>query len=594
MTAEARTADARTAEARTTRTRTAGARTAQVHPIDPVTTEIIRCALLQAAEDMNTTLIRSAYTPTIYEAKDCAVALLDRDHHVLGQSSGLPIFLGNLEECTRATERMYGAEVWRPGDVWLLNDSYIGGTHLNDVTVYAPIFSGEGGSEELIGFAASRAHWIDMGSKDPGGSMDSTTIYQEGLRMGPLKVYEAGEPCELTHQLIATNVRFPQPTLGDMRAQVACARTGARRLTEIVERWGTGTVLAARDAIFAQTERLEREQIAAIPDGTYEATGHLDNDGIDLGTPLRVTVRVEIAGERMTVDVTDCAEQATGPVNCGAAQTVAACRVGYKLLVSGEVPLNGGSFRPLEVLTRPGTMLAAVEPAACQYYYSHLGLVIDLVVRALAPAVPERAAAASYGDSMIVQLTGTDPRTGKLFVSQEATVGGWGAWDAQDGESCLINNVNGSLRDMPVEVLETLFPVRVEEYTVRTDSGGAGRTRGGNGVVRQYRFAADQKLSLWWERSVTPAWGLFGGEDGTPPRVTLNPGTPDERSLLKANALAVRAGDVLRCESGGGGGYGPAAERAADAVREDVRQGLLTPGAAVSAYGSGERETSGG
>ncbi|HEY9369713.1 MULTISPECIES: hydantoinase B/oxoprolinase family protein [unclassified Streptomyces] len=548
--------------------------------IDPVTTEIIRCALLQAAEDMNTTLIRSAYTPTIYEAKDCAVALLDRDHHVLGQSSGLPIFLGNLEECTRATERMYGREVWQEGDVWVLNDSYIGGTHLNDVTVYAPIHVGG----ELVGFAASRAHWIDMGSKDPGGSMDSTTIYQEGLRMGPLKIYERGEPCVLTQDLIARQVRFPQPTLGDMRAQVACALTGGRRLGEIVERWGTDTLLAARDAIFEQTERLEREQIAAIPDGVYEATGQLDNDGIDLGTPLHVTVRVTVDGDRMTMDVTDCADQATGPVNCGAAQTVAACRVGYKLLVSGEVPLNGGSFKPLDVLTRPGSMLAAVEPAACQYYYSHLGLVIDLVVRALAPALPEKAAAASYGDSMIVQFTGVDPRTDKLFVSQEATVGGWGAWQTGDGETCLINNVNGSLRDMPVEVLETLFPVRVEEYAVRVDSAGAGRTRGGNGVVRQYRFTADQDLSLWWERSVTPAWGLFGGEAGAPPRVTLNPGRGDERSLLKTNALPVREGDVLRCESGGGGGFGPASERTVEAVADDIRQGLLSAARAEADY----------
>ncbi|MFD5389766.1 hydantoinase B/oxoprolinase family protein [Streptomyces sp. NPDC127074] len=550
--------------------------------IDPVTTEIIRCALLQAAEDMNTTLIRSAYTPTIYEAKDCAVALLDRDHHVLGQSSGLPIFLGNLEECTRATERMYGREVWQEGDVWVLNDSYIGGTHLNDVTVYAPIHVGG----ELVGFAASRAHWIDMGSKDPGGSMDSTTIYQEGLRMGPLKIYERGEPCVMTQDLIARQVRFPQPTLGDMRAQVACALTGGRRLGEIVERWGMDTLLAARDAIFEQTERLERAQIAAIADGVYEVTGQLDNDGIDLGTPLRVTVRVTVDGDRMTMDVTDCADQATGPVNCGAAQTVAACRVGYKLLVSGDVPLNGGSFKPLDVLTRPGSMLAAVEPAACQYYYSHLGLVIDLVVRALAPALPEKAAAASYGDSMIVQFTGVDPRTDKLFVSQEATVGGWGAWQTGDGETCLINNVNGSLRDMPVEVLETLFPVRVEEYAVRVDSAGAGRTRGGNGVVRQYRFTADQDLSLWWERSVTPAWGLFGGEAGAPPRVTLNPGRGDERSLLKTNALPVREGDVLRCESGGGGGFGPASERTVEAVADDVRQGLLSAARAETDYPS--------
>ncbi|OUC89196.1 hydantoinase B/oxoprolinase family protein [Streptosporangium minutum] len=541
--------------------------------IDPVTTEIIRCALLQAAEDMNTTLIRSSYTPVIYEAKDCAVALLDRDHNVLGQSSGLPIFLGNLEVCTRETERLHGRQVWREGDVWVLNDSYIGGTHLNDVTVYGPIFVGG----ELAGFAASRAHWLDMGSKDPGGSMDSTSIFQEGLRLGPVRIYEGGEPRADLHEVIARNVRFPHATLGDMRAQVACVTTGRRRLAEIVSRWGLDTVTAARDEIFAQTEQLERAAIAAVPDGVYRAGGFLDNDGIDLATPLPVNVTVTVAGESVTVDLTDCADQATGPVNCGAAQAVAAVRVAYKLLVSGEVPLNGGSFRPLSVATRPGSMLAAEAPAACQYYYSHLGLVIDLVVRALAPALPGKVAAASYGDSLIVQMSGVDPRTGKLYVSQEATVGGWGAWDGGDGETCLINSVNGSLRDMPIEVLETLFPVRVTRYEIRPGTGGAGRWRGGNGVVREYEFSGDTSLSLWFERSVTPAWGLAGGGAGAPPRVTLNPGRPGEREMLKVNALAVRKGDVLRCESGGGGGYGPAELRDGAALAHDLAEGMVTP-----------------
>ena len=544
---------------------------------NPIETEIIRCALLQAAEDMNTTLIRSAYTPTIYEAKDCAVALLDREHRVLGQSSGLPIFLGNLEECTRATERLYGRDVWQPGDVWVLNDSYIGGSHLNDVTIYAPIFDESGESEaQLLGFAASRAHWIDMGSKDPGGSMDSTSIYQEGLRLGPVLVEKGGQPCRDVLELISRNVRFPEPTLGDLRAQIACSRIGAARLREIVERWGLDNIDAAAAEIFEQTATLERNAIAAIPDGTYSAEGLLDNDGIVLDVPLPVRVTVTVAGDRISIDLTDSADQTIGPVNCGAAQAVSACRVAYKLLVSGDIPLNGGSFGPLDVVLREGSMFAAVEPAACQYYYSHLGLLIDLVIKALAEALPLRVAAASYGDSLITQFTGVDPRTGKAFVSQEATVGGWGAWHDSDGESCLINNVNGSLRDMPVEVLETLFPVRVDHYGIREDSGGAGKHRGGNGVIREYTFEAEQQLSLWWERSTTPAWGLFGGEPGLPPQVLLNPGTAGKQSLLKANALSVRKGDVLRCESGGGGGYGIPTERERASVDRDVVQGLIS------------------
>ncbi|WP_020497275.1 hydantoinase B/oxoprolinase family protein [Sciscionella marina] len=525
--------------------------------ISPVTTEIIRSGLIQAAEDMNMTLIRSSYTPTIYEGKDCAVALLDREHRVLGQSSGLPIFLGNLEECTRYTEEQFGADVWEPDDVWVLNDSYIGGTHLNDCTVYAPIFVGA----ELVGFAASRAHWIDMGSKDPGGSMDSTSIYQEGLRMRPTRIVAAGVERPDMLGLIETNVRFPYVTLGDMRAQIACARMGVRRLGELFARYGAETIAAARAEIFAQTERLERERLAAIPDGEYAATGYLDNDAIDLETPLKVTVRITVSGERMTIDLTDCADQATGPVNCGSSQAVSAARVGYKLLISPTVSLNGGSFVPLEVRVREGSMLGAREPAACQYYYSSLGMLIDLVVKALAPAMPERVAAASYGDSMIVQFAGDNPRTGEPFVTLEATVGGWGAWQGGDGETALINNVNGSLRDLPIEVVETLYPVRVNEYRIREGSGGAGTWRGGDGVIREYVMEADQDLSLWWERSVTPAWGAFGGESGTPPRVTLNPGTVRAREMLKANSLRVRKGDVLRCESGGGGGYGDPAER---------------------------------
>ncbi|MGX9225505.1 hydantoinase B/oxoprolinase family protein [Streptomyces albus] len=344
---------------------------------------------------------------------------------------------------------------------------------------------------------------------------------------------------------------------------------GVRRLGELFTRYGAATIEEARQEIFAQTERLERQRIAEIPDGVYEATGHLDNDGIDLAVPLKVTVRITVAGERMTIDLTDCADQTTGPVNCGSAQAVSAARVGYKLLISPTVSLNGGSFAPLNVVVREGSMLGAREPAACQYYYSSLGMLIDLIVKALAPVMPDKAAAASYGDSMIVQFAGDNPRTGKPFVTLEATVGGWGAWQGGDGESALINNVNGSLCDLPIEVFETLYPARVTEYRIRQGSGGDGKWRGGDGVVREYVMEADQDLSLWWERSVTPAWGLAGGRPGTPPRVVLNPGTADAREMLKANSLRVRKGDVLRCESGGGGGFGDPAERGTDSAPGD-------------------------
>ncbi len=549
--------------------------------VDPVTVEIIRNALNAAADDMNATLIRSAYTPIIYECGDCVVALLDNQHQVLGQSAGLPIFLGNLETCTRATEERFGREIWQPGDVWILNDSYLGGTHLNDVTIFGPVFVGE----TLVGFTASRAHWIDVGSKDPGGSMDSVVIFQEGLRLGPQKLVSGGVEEKAVTDTIATNVRFPYPTTGDMHAMIACITMGERRLQELVQRFGLETLELARDEIFRQTEALERAVIAQIPDGTYAAEGVLDNDGIDLDSPVPIRLTITVDGEDIDFDVRDSADQTPGPVNCGISQAVSALRVGYKLLVSPDLPGNGGSFRTMTTQVREGSVLGAKAPAACQWYFSHLGLLIDMVARALSPALPDRVAGASHGDSMIILTAGTDPRYGREFVSLEATVGGWGAWNGSDGESALINNVNGSLKDIPIEVHETRYPWRITDYRIRPDSGGAGKWRGGNGVTRTYEAQTDLTVSLWFERSRQPAWGLFGGEDAVGPEVVINPGRPDERRLLKVNGMALNKGDVVVCRSGGGGGFGDATERDLQAIADDLADGSVSTDHARLRYG---------
>ena len=551
--------------------------------IDPVTVEIIRNALNSSADDMNATLIRSAYTPIIYEAGDCVVALLDAQHRVLGQSAGLPIFLGNLETCTLATEERFGRDVWQPGDVWILNDSYLGGTHLNDVTIFGPVFV----DTTLVGFTASRAHWIDVGSKDPGGSMDSVTIFQEGLRMGPQKLVAGGVDQRSIIDIIVTNVRFPYPTSGDMHAMIACIKMGEKRLQELVLRFGLDTLEQARDEIFRQTEVLERAVIAAIPDGSYASEGVLDNDGIDLATTIPIRLTVTVSGENIDFDVTESADQTVGPVNCGVAQAVSALRVGYKLLVSPDLPGNGGSFRSMTTQVREGSVLGARSPAACQWYFSHLGLLIDMVSRALAPVMPQQVAGASHGDSMIILTAGVDPRVDREFVSLEATVGGWGAWDGSDGESALINNVNGSLKDIPIEVYETRYPWRINEYRIRPDSGGSGRWRGGNGVVREYEAQTDMTVSLWFERSRQPAWGLFGGEDAVGPDVVINPGRPDEQRILKVNGMKVRKGDVIRCATGGGGGFGDPVERTADQVSADLQDRFISSEVAHSRYGVG-------
>ena len=548
---------------------------------DPVTTEIIRNAFISIANDMNATLIRSAFTPVIYEGKDCSVALIDEHGDVLGQSLGLPLFLGNLEICVKIMAERFGWDYFKEGDVYYMNDSYMTGTHLNDSTIIMPIFW----QGKRVGFAASRAHWLDVGAKDPGTPVDSHEIYQEGVRWGPTRLYDGGVPREDVINLLRLNSRFGEATIGDMNAQIAAGRTGEHRLQALFDRFGAETIAAARDEIFRQTEALERKAVAALPDGVYTAEGCLDNDGLG-SEPLPVKLAVKIAGDCMTVDLAGSAAQAKGPVNCGLTQTIAAARVAYKLLICAEVSPNGGSFRPLDVQAPAGTLFSAQEPAACGWYFTPLGLLIDLLIKALSPVLPDKTAGAHYGDSMVITLAGSDPRNDdQFYLMIEPTTGGWGASQGNDGASSLINNVNGSFKDLPVEVFETKYPLEIVAYGIREDSGGAGKYRGGNGTYRHYRVLADSELYLWFERSVTPAWGLFGGEDGAKPLVTVTLPDGTQSAYLKVNGVSVPKGTEIRSLTGGGGGYGNAIERDPEQVRNDVIEKYVSVDHARSAYG---------
>ena len=372
---------------------------------DPITTEIIRNAFVSCAEDMNATLIRSSYSPIIYEGKDCAVAILDEDGGVLGQSLGVPLFLGNLEVCVKLTVDQLGWDAFRPGDVFFVNDSYMTGTHLNDATIFAPVFW----EDRLVGFSATRAHWLDVGGKDPGGSMDSREIFQEGIRFAPTRLYDRGEPREDIIDLLRRNGRFGYSAIGDMNAQIAACRTGELRFQAILDRFGYETYSLARIEIYRQSEALERAAVTAIADGTYTAEGSLDDDGLGHG-PLPVKVRVEVAGDRMTIDLEGSSPMTEGPVNGGLAQAISAVRVAFKL---PDPSRAAGRRRHLPHAhgRRPAADdLLAEEPAACQWYFTPCGLLIDLIIKALSPALPEASAGAHYGDSMVVYLEGTDPR----------------------------------------------------------------------------------------------------------------------------------------------------------------------------------------
>jgi N-methylhydantoinase B len=548
---------------------------------DPITTEIIRNAFVSCAQDMNATLIRSSYTPIIYEGKDCSVAILDDRGDVLGQSLGLPLFLGNLEICVKLAAEQFGWDAFRPGDVFYMNDSYMTGTHLNDATIFGPIFW----SEQLVGFSATRAHWLDVGAKDPGGPMDSHEIYQEGMRWGPTRIYDGGSPREDIIDLLRRNGRFGYSLVGDMNAQVAACRTGEERFRAILDRFGYDAYDAARAEIYRQSEELERIAVAAIPDGTYRAEGYLDDDGLGHG-PIPVHVRVDVEGDQMTIDLEGSAPIAEGPVNCGFAQTVSACRVAFKLLINPERPVDGGTFKTLSVKAPERSIFAAEEPAACQWYFSSLGLLIDLVVTALAPAMPELVAAAHFGDSMVAYLSGTDPRRdGQPFLYVMPHAGGWGAFEGGDGEDGLINNVNGGFKDYPVEIFEVKYPALIRSYGFRPDTGGPGRFRGGCGLHRTFEVEPEARLYLWFERSVTPGWGLFGGRDAVGPDVVVNPGRSDERHMLKTNAHRLEPGSIVELLTGGGGGFGDPLEREPERVVVDVRDGYVSIEAAARDYG---------
>lgn len=549
--------------------------------VDPVTVEIIRNALNSAADEMGVNLARSAYTPIIYEVKDYSVALFDADCRLLGQAPGLPIFLGALEDAVKVTVRKYGKESMGERDVYLVNDSYEVGSHLNDISLFTPVFF-EG---ELVGYAASKAHWIDIGAMEPSQTMASTEIYQEGYRIPPTRIMRKGRLNQELLDFFMLNSRMPRSIQGDFYAQVAACRTGEQRLQAILTRFGRERFQAAVDEIFAQCERLDREVVSTIPDGSWEAEGYMDSDGTN-HEPVKVKLTIRVDGSDIYLDLTGSAAQTGGCLNSGFSQTISAARLAYKFLINPDVPPTGGTFRNLHVYAPPRSIFAAEEPAACQYYYPHAGLMIDLFIKLMADAMPDRVTAAQCADPMNVMFDGIDRGTGETWVAGEAVALGWGASRERDGENGLANYGGGDLKNYPAEVMEAKYPVRVVEYSLAQDSGGAGRRRGGLAIHREFETLGERThVSLWLERSVTGPWGIFGGRQGGTPKVEVDRPGKDVIRSLKASHIVCPEETQIRVTTGGGGGYGDPKDRERELVHADLVDGYISETAAKELYG---------
>ena len=551
--------------------------------VHPVTLEVVRNALVAYAEDMAMALCKSAYNMMIYEVRDYCCGLIDVEGRMICQNrGGLPIFLADLGAAVRDGIDRHGLDGFAPGDVVIMNHAQICGQHLNNIVIYTPCFH----DGKLVAFAANRAHWVDIGGTRVGfGSYATNEIFQEGLQFRSIKIYERGERNEAVWQILADNLRFPESSLGDLRAQIASCHLGERRLAEVYSRYGPETVNACVTEIWDQAEAEARQVVAAIPDGTYSAESLLDNDGINLDAPLNIRVRVTVSGDQMTVDYSDMNPQVPTPLNSGFSGGLAAARVAFKCLTMPEAPVNEGGFRPLHLISPEGTMVNARPPAAIGLWSIMLPTVIDTILRALAPALPDRVPAAHKGDMGGVSFYGYREDDGRRFLLMNIFGGGWGGRPTGDGESAAVSICQGDVRNVPIEVQETNYPFLVDTFALRPDSGGPGQHRGGLGTEITYRCLQRTTANINLERTVDPPWGVGGGATGKINRAIIRRADGSTEGVKKRTNIALDAGDSVTFLTAGGGGYGAVEGRDRAAIEADLREGLITPAAAAAEYG---------
>lgn len=552
--------------------------------MDPVTLAVVRGSLEQIADEMDLQLIHAAISPIISETNDCANGIF---HPETGETIaqgryGLPVFLAYMQFTVQYVIRLAREQGgFKPGDMWILNEPYIGGSHLQDVQLIAPVFV-EG---KLFAVLATTGHWMDIGGNVPGGwAPKATEIHQEGIVIPPVKLYEEGRLNEALVSMFKANVRLPKEIAGDLAAMSNVFSVGTRGIEALVKRYGREVLGQCLDEMIAYSERQMRSYIAEIPDGTYRWEDHIDNDGIT-DEPIPVRLAITVSGDQMHFDFTGTGASSRGPMNMSRNTTLSSCYVALKHIFP-DVPVNGGTFRPISFTLPPRTVLSAEYPSPVGGYLEPLGRAIDLVFGALAQVIPDKAPAAFFGTIGVVTVSGTHPRTGNYFVGVFPYPGGYGGSRASDG---LINGTppQSMANFMSLEMSEHRFPLRFDHYAIREDSGGAGWHRGGCGTAYGFTTWGECIVSVLGDRVDHAPFGVVGGGDALANSVEFTTQgktwTPEFRSKMEKQTML--PGDSIRACSPGGGGFGNPLERDLEALERDLNRGYISPATAEQRYG---------
>ncbi len=542
--------------------------------VDVFTLEIVKNALSAIGDEMFLTQKRTSMSPIIYELLDYGVGITDGKARLIAQGNGIPGFIGTLDAAVASMIEKHGGDI-HPGDVFVTNDPYGGGgTHLSDVTLVKPVFY----DGDIVAWTANKAHWTEIGGKDPGSfSADTTEVYQEGLQFPAIKLIDRGVPIRSLFDLIEANVRMPKMTIGDIWAGTAALQVGERRFISLLEKYGKRVILEAIDRLLDHGEAMVAARFKDLPRGTFEAEDWIDEDGLGNG-PFRIVVKVTITEDEFIADYTGSALQAPGPINNTECGLVSAVRQVFFSITNPGVVATEGCFRRIRIICPEGTICKAKRPAPVSSYYEAMITATDIVWKALAPHLPDRLPAGQFGSICSTVLAGRHPDIGEDYLLVEPLVGGWGAGHDKDGENGQFCVGNGETHNIPIEIQEARYGVMVERYAFHNEDGGAGKFRGGRGVMLDYRILSETAhLSTMFARGKTPPWAIDDGAVGSCNYAyVIHPDGSETPRFSKIGRLALKKGDIVRLITGTGGGWGNPAKRDPDKIREDILDGYLS------------------